>query len=80
MVGERLLEAERVAGEGGGVIVDHGLPHRGPDAGPGEHVHPRPAREHLPAGPLEEAQERRLVQVPEGIALVGVDGEVDLEG
>ena len=39
---------------------------------------PGPAGEHLPAGPLEQAEERRLIEMPEGVALVGVDGEVDL--
>ncbi len=74
---ERLLEAQDVPGKGGGVIVDHGLPHCWPGTGTSEHVHPRPSREHLPSSPLEEAQEGRLIQVTEGVALVGVHSQVD---
>ena len=78
MVCERLLETEHVSGKGAGVIVDGRLPHGWPDAGAIEDVHPRSAREHFPARALEEAQEGRLVQVAEGVTLVGVDREIDL--
>ena len=62
------------------MIVDDRLPHGGPGARAGEDVHSRPAREHLPARALEQAEKRRLVQMPERVALVRVDGEVDLRG
>ena len=46
---ERLLEAQDVPGKGGGVIVDHGLPHGWPSTRrPSQHVHPRPARRAFP--------------------------------
>ena len=77
-VGQVLLESQHVAGEGGGVVLDDRLAHGRPGAGAVEEVHARTGAQHLPPGALEQAQERGLVQVAEGIALVGVRrSEVD---
>ncbi len=57
MVGQGLMEAEDIAGEGGSVIVDRCLSHRRPGALDSEHVHAGAAREHLPSRPLEKAEE-----------------------
>jgi len=79
VVSKGLVEAEDITGKGWGVIVDRRLSHRRPGALDREHVHAWAAREHLPPRPLEEAEKRRLVQVAEGIAFVGIHGQVDLE-
>ena len=70
-----LLEAEHVSGIGCGVILDDGAADGRPGAGAIEDIHARSRPQHLPARPLEQAEKGRLVEVAEGIALVGVDGE-----
>ena len=74
---QELIEAKHVAREHLGVVLDGGFPEGGPDAKAGEEVHARAAGEHFPASPLKKGMKRRLVQVTVGIALVGVDGQVD---
>ena len=71
---EVLLEPEHVAGERGGVVFDHRLPHRRPGAGPVKTSMPGPARA-SPSARARTGEERGLVEVPERVAFVGVDGE-----
>jgi hypothetical protein len=78
MVGQGLLEAQDVPGECRGPIVYHRLPQRGPSRRSGEYIHSRPPVQHFPAGPLEQAKERGLIEMTKGIAFVGVDDEIDL--
>jgi len=78
MMGEGLMKAEHVTGKGGSVIVDRRFAHGRPGAMAGKDVHPGAAREHLPARALEEGEERCLVEVAEGVALVRIDRQVDL--
>ena len=76
-VGDERLHAQYVAGIRAGAVFDDRLAHRGPDAGSAEDVHARSARQRLPAGALEQRQERRFVQMPEGVAFVGVYRAID---
>ena len=78
VMGKHLLKAKHVTRERGRPVVDDGLPQRRPGAGSGEHIHAGTAAEHLPAGPLEQAEERGLVEVPERVAFVRIDDEIDL--
>ncbi len=40
---------------------------------PREDVHPWPPRERIPAGPFKHPKKRGLIQVPERIAIIGVN-------
>ena len=71
------LHAQHVAREGSRSIVHRGLADDRGDSGAVEQVHARPPGEALPARALEEREHRGMVQMPEGVALEGIDGEVD---
>jgi hypothetical protein len=44
-----------------------------------ENIHARPAGQRLPAGPFEEPLKSRVADQTGGVALVGVDGQLDLD-
>ena len=71
------LDAEHVAGERRGAVVHGRLAHGGPHVIALEQIHSGALRERVPARPLEQREERRLVQVPERITLEWVDSQVD---
>jgi hypothetical protein len=75
---EHLLKSQHIAGKRRGTVIDHRFPKCWPRIAPREYVHSRSAAEHLPPGSLEEAEKRRLIEVTERIAFIGVDNEVDL--
>jgi hypothetical protein len=77
-MGEHLLKAEHIAGKCGSPIVDYGFPYCRPGAGSREHIHTGAVPEHLPASAFKQGEERRLVEVPEGITFVRIDDKIDL--
>ena len=75
---QRLMDSEDVAGKRRRVVIDDGLPHRGPGVVSHEHVHARPSRHHVPAGPLEDPEKGGLIQVTERVAVIGIDDVLDV--
>src|ERR1051326_6779258 len=43
-----------------------------------EHVHPGSPRQQVPAGPLEDPKKGRLIEMPESIAVIGIDDLLDV--
>jgi len=77
-MGQGLLKAQDVSRERRGPIIYDGFPQGRPSCGSGEYIHPWSPMQHFPAGPLEQAQKRGLIQMAKGIAFVGIDDQVDL--
>jgi hypothetical protein len=77
MVSEHLLKAKYITRECGSPVVHDRLSQSRPGACASKHIHAGPPMEHLPAGALEQTEERRLIEMPEGVTLVWIDNEVD---
>src|SRR5258708_1465776 len=71
------LHPQHVTRESARLVVDRRPAYRGPDAVALAQIHPRTARERVPAPPLEQQQAGSLVTEAEDIAIVCSDRHVD---
>src|ERR1051325_7204071 len=78
MMHQRLVHPEHVSRERRRVVVDDRAAERGPRTVAREHVHPGSPRQQVPAGPLEDPKKGRLIEMPESIAVIGIDDLLDV--
>jgi hypothetical protein len=76
-VDQGVLNPESVARKGRSEVVNDSLPNRRPGPGLLENVHTGSPGEHVPPGSLEYPKEGRLIEVTEGVAIVGVNDVLD---
>jgi hypothetical protein len=77
MMDESLLDAKDIAGESWSEVIDDGLTDRRPGIVANENVHPGAAPQHIPPRALENPEKCRLIEMTEGVAIIGIHDLLD---